>query len=161
MSSLRNLKNMYLLPAMALLACLGTAGQTHAQARFTYSVDGAEVTDAQTGLIWRRCSEGQNWSASTCAGTASIYTHEQALARAKTQGTWRLPNVKELSSLVDGSRFNPAIDGNAFPLTPSAIYWTATPDVRLASFAWTVDFALGGVVSSNRNIYGVLVRLVR
>jgi hypothetical protein len=72
-----------------------------------------------------------------------------------------MPNIKELSSLVDSSRFNPAIDGNAFPLTPNALYWSSTPDVRLPSLAWTVDFGMGGVASNIRSSSTVLLRLVR
>lgn len=149
------------LGALVLLLGLAGCGQALAQARYTYSDNGTEVTDVQAGLVWRRCSEGQVWSAGTCSGTPTGFTHEQALAYAKNQAGWRMPNVKELSSLLDVSRFNPAIDGNAFPLTPNALYWASTPDVRLPSLAWTVDFGIGGVVSSNRYSPTVLLRLVR
>ncbi len=150
-----------LLKAVAVLACLGAAGQVQAQARYIYSSTGAEVTDVQSGLMWRRCSEGQSWSAGVCSGTVKGFTHEQALAYAKTQSGWRLPNVKELSSLVDTTRFEPAIDGNAFPLTPNAVYWTSSPDVRIPSLAWSVDFVVGSVSTSSRYSPGILVRLVR
>lgn len=146
---------------LILLVVLSNSVEALAQARYTYSDNGTEVTDVQAGLVWRRCSEGQVWSAGTCTGTPTGFTHEQALAYAKTQAGWRLPNVKELSSLLDTSRFNPAIDGNAFPLTPSALYWASTPDVRLPSLAWTVDFGIGGVASNNRYSPTVLLRLVR
>lgn len=149
------------LGTLALLVGLTSFGQALAQARYTYSDNGAEVTDVQAGLVWRRCSEGQIWSAGVCVGTPTGFTHEQALVYAKTQPGWRMPNVKELSSLVDTSRFNPAIDGNAFPLTPNAMYWASTPDVRLPSLAWTVDFGIGGVLSNNRYSPTVLLRLVR
>jgi hypothetical protein len=62
---------------------------------------------------------------------------------------------------VDTGRFDPAIDGNAFPLTPSVLYWSSSPDVRLPSLAWAVDFGLGGVISTNRYSPTVLLRLVR
>lgn len=146
---------------LILLAGLSSSVEALAQARYTYSDNGTEVTDVQAGLVWRRCSEGQIWSTGTCTGTPTGFTHEQALAYAKNQAGWRVPNVKELSSLIDTGRFNPAIDGNAFPLTPSALYWTSTPDVRLPSLAWTVDFGIGGVISSNRYSPTVLLRLVR
>jgi hypothetical protein len=132
-----------------------------AQARFSYSLDGTEVVDSQAGLVWRRCSEGQIWTTASCTGTATIFTHEEALVHAQKQIGWRLPNIKELSSLVDATRFNPAIDGNAFPLTANAIYWSSSPDVRLPAMAWSVDFGLGSVISTGRDTFGVLVRLVR
>ena len=38
-------------------ACLLLAAPVFAQP-YTISADGTEVTDSQTGLTWRRCSEG-------------------------------------------------------------------------------------------------------
>ena len=146
--------------AAALLACLCPVGYVHAQASYTYSANGAEVTDAQTGLTWRRCTEGQSWSGGTCTGSAATFTHEQALAHAKTQSGWRLPNVKELSSLVDSSRSNPAIDITAFPATSSEWYWSSTPYVGSADGAWYVNFNVGYVGDVSRGS-GFRVRLVR
>ena len=101
-------------------------------APFTVSADGQEVTDTKTGLIWRRCAEGMTANAGTCTGTASSFTHEDALTRAGTQAAatgmaWRLPNVKELFSIVDKSRLNPAIDTTAFPATPANEFWSSSP----------------------------------
>ena len=152
--------NKWLWP-IAVLVCLSAAGPVLAQARFSYSLDGTEVVDSQVGLVWRRCSEDQIWTTANCTGTATIVTHEEALVHAQKHIGWRLPNIKELSSLVDASRFNPAIDGNAFPLTANAIYWSSSPDVRVPAMAWSVDFGLGSVISTGRDTFGVLVRLVR
>lgn len=93
----------------------------HSADRFSYSSSGSEVTDNATGLTWRRCAEGMTWSGSTCTGSAATYTHEGALQQAQSQSSgqnWRLPNVKELSSIVDDRRISPAIDPVAFPNTP-------------------------------------------
>ncbi len=155
-----NLRAHRLLSALVLLAWLGGAGPAQAQARYSTSSDGSEVTDTQTGLVWRRCSQGQSWSGTTCTGTASTHTHEQALALAKTQTGWRLPNVKELSSLVDASRTNPSIDTTAFPNTPSDWFWSSTPYAGNSSNAWFVYFYIG-VVSYDYRDYGFHVRLVR
>jgi hypothetical protein len=151
------------LATAALLLASATA-QAQAQARYSYSAAGDEVTDTQTGLTWRRCSEGQTWSGGTCTGTIATYTHEQALARATSQaGTagWRLPSVKELSSIADKTRSNPAIDTTAFPATPSDWYWSSTPYAGLSSYAWGVGFGDGyvGGYDSRDNSYHV--RLVR
>jgi hypothetical protein len=142
---------------VTLSLLLGLVGTVQAQHRFNYSIDGSEVTDVRTGLIWRRCSEGQSWSSSTCTGVPSLYTHEAALAHTKIQVGWRLPNVKELSSLVDRSVVNPGIDLLIFPATPAGAYWTASPSGGGALY---VDF-LYGAVSSNSRVGTFRVRLVR
>jgi hypothetical protein len=132
---------------------------------FVISADGSEATDQKTGLIWRRCSEGMSWNGSTCAGTASTFTHEAALQRAAAQAgssgiAWRLPNVKELTSIADKSRSNPAIDPAAFPATPANYFWSASPHVGDSTNAWYVFFSNGVVFASNR-VNSYCVRLVR
>ena len=134
-------------------------------APFTVSADGQEVTDAKTGLIWRRCAEGMTASGGTCTGTASAFTHEAALTRASTQATatgvaWRLPNVKELSSIADKTLGYPAIDQAAFPATPANFFWSSSPYVGSAYSAWYVSFS-DGRVNSGYRINSYYVRLVR
>jgi len=123
----------------------------------TPSADGTEVTDSRTGLIWQRCTVGQSWNGSTCVGPISQYSHELALAFAKAP--WRVPNVKELSSLVGGS-LGMAIDGSVFVATQPAGYWTSTPDVRNPAAAWGVSFSDGSASPLPRSSY-LYLRLVR
>ncbi len=152
---------MKLAPLFLSAACLLVANAAWGQSRYSYSPDGSEVTDSQTGLVWRRCAEGMAWSGSTCTGSTSTYTHEQALARAKTQTGWRLPNVKELGSIVDRSRSYPAIDVAAFPATSSTLFWSSSPVAGYAGGgAWYVVLDDGRVDGSDRNGSGA-VRLVR
>jgi hypothetical protein len=155
-------QRLHWLAALSLL--VGLVGTIQAQTRFTYSTDGSEVSDAKTGLVWQRCTVGQSWSGSTCTGTPSQYSHEAALAYTKNQVGWRLPNVKELSSLLDRSVIGPSIDLVAFPATPARYgYWSASPlspGTTGTNAAWSVDFSSGEVFYDNRTgIY--LVRLVR
>lgn len=139
-----------------------------ADPRFVPSATGEEVTDTQTGLIWRRCPEGQVWISSTCSGSSVYYTWDDALAHAKNTATstgvaWRLPNVKELQTLVDRKLANPAIDSSVFPNVPSVFFWTSTPWVSNTSRVWLVHFRHGYVAQDyrNSNYYGGAVRLVR
>lgn len=143
-------------PLMPWLVALALSTTAAAQAacpstptanRFSYSANGAEVTDSKTGLVWARCSVGQSWSGSACTGTASTHTHEQALQLAQAASGWRLPNVKELSSIADKGCQSPAIDSAAFPATPGNKYWSSSPYVGDASDAWFVEFDLGYVYS--------------
>jgi hypothetical protein len=154
--------------AAALCATLWASAPAQAAGpRFVPSAAGDEVTDTQTGLVWRRCAEGQAWTGSTCAGSAPSMTWDGALSHAQSQAAstglaWRVPNVKELRSLVNLARTSPAIDTAAFPNTPSDWFWTSTPYAGDADSAWVVDFYGGYVLNGNRNYdyYGA-VRLVR
>lgn len=138
------------------------AGQPHISNRYTASVDGQEITDNQTKLIWRRCAEGMVYSRGICKGKARRFTIEAALQLAATQASstgiaWRLPNIRELASIVDRSRIRPAIDLEAFrPRQPARLFWSASyPDK-----SWGVDFHHGVVRSGSRAGSGS-VRLVR
>ena len=157
------MKIKYLLTTILLPVSLWTNA-----APFTVSADGHEVTDIKTGLIWRRCAEGMTAGGGSCAGTPSAFTHEAALTRASTQATtagvaWRLPNVKELSSIADRSREVPAIDVAAFPDTPATIFWSSSPYVGNAYFVWSVDFRTGNGDhgAGHSNGFEGHVRLVR
>lgn len=56
---------------------------------------------------------------------------------------WRIPNVKELQSIVDYTRFNPS---SMLPgLTRTDFYWSATTVAFNTPFAWIVSFGAGGV----------------
>ena len=102
------------------------------------------MKDARSGLVWRRCAEGQAWSSGTCSGTASSFTWAEALQRGRAAGSgWRVPNIKELASLVDEGRAEPAIDKLRFPATPAAWFWTSTPDASDAAYTWYVHFGTG------------------
>jgi hypothetical protein len=123
--------------------------------RFSYSSDGSEVNDAQTGLVWLRCSAGQTWDKTTfaCTGSPLALTHENALAYAQTKTGWRMPNAKELASLFDTGKA-PFIDIGAFPGTTASsnlVYWTNTPYVQSPASAWVVSFLSGTVSPSARS----------
>lgn len=150
--------------ALVVLALM-CSGEALAAGRYTPSADLTEMTDTKTGLIWRRCVEGMSWNGSTCSGTAGSYTHVQALLHANKESTaskpWRLPNIKELSSLVDRSKSKPSIDSAAFPATPSSLFWSSSPVIDAPNNTWIVNFNFGapdsGVLRSGSNA----LRLVR
>ena len=105
-----------------------------AETRFTPSADAQEVTDRQTGLVWRRCLEGTHYVAGSCPGTISAGGPEAALRLAETVAAstgvgWRLPNAKELLGLTQPGRDIPAYDPVAFPATPTQqrAAWSSTP----------------------------------
>ena len=151
--------------AFAFALTVGLLTSLQAQVPYTFSNDGSEVTDTKTGLIWQRCSAGQTWAASSsnCTGTASLYTHEQALTYAAKQSGrgWRLPSIEELSSILDSTRTSPAIDIAAFPNTPSNYYWTSSYDEYLPGFGKRIYFGDGGGLGSGPRGDASYVRLVR
>ncbi len=68
-----------------------------------FVVNGDEVTDTETGLIWQRCTLGQ--TGNDCSGSASLHTWQQALQAA--YAPWRLPNINELESIVEEVTVHP------------------------------------------------------
>ncbi|MDR3352365.1 MAG: DUF1566 domain-containing protein [Zoogloeaceae bacterium] len=136
-------------------------------AKFTDHGDGT-VGDASNGLVWMKCSIGQTYEGGGCRGKAGAYTWQQALAAAtransaKTndRADWRLPNVKELESLVQVEKSNPAIDTGAFPNTAPDHYWSSTPFVSSPINVWSINF-LDGISYGQVPTDYSRVRLVR
>ncbi|OSM05348.1 DUF1566 domain-containing protein [Magnetofaba australis] len=78
------------------------------------------VTDRAFGLMWQQKDDGhtRNW------GDALAYCENLTLA---SHNDWRLPNVRELQSLVDYSRANLALDTQFFTQRdPSGWFWSST-----------------------------------
>ncbi len=73
---------------------------------------------------------------------------------------WRLPNLKELTSLVEECRVDPAINNAVFPATPSSYFWSGSPGANDSDYAWVVNFN-GGLANSNHRGLARSVRLVR
>ncbi|HPY42600.1 MAG TPA: DUF1566 domain-containing protein, partial [Thiolinea sp.] len=135
----------YLVLAFSLLPELGFAAQTCTTLayrttpteRFTNNGD-ETVTDKQTGLMWQHCLDGL--SGTDCmSGTLKSYTWSEALQRAVNLNNsggfanhldWRLPNIKELMSLVETACTAVAINLEVFPNVYSGDWhaeWSSTP----------------------------------
>jgi hypothetical protein len=108
-----------------------SAGKTP---RYDLSIAGT-VHDTSTQLTWQQAASADRVSW-TDAGTACTALDLQGKG-------WRLPNMKELQTLVDESRAAAAIDTQAFPDTPGEGFWAATPHVDSATSAWFVSFDEG------------------
>jgi hypothetical protein len=100
-----------------------------------YVVEQGTVNDTRTRLTWERAPDltPRVWS------QAAPYCSALDL---NGKG-WRVPSVKELLTLVDESRWGPAIDPAAFPGTPSDYFWTSSPLATFPMFVWTVFFGKG------------------
>jgi hypothetical protein len=79
--------------------------------------------------------------------------------------SWRMPNIKELGSLVERACHSPAIELEFFPSTPLAIYWSNTPDKSqinhfLGIDAKFIDFSTGSEYTTDPAKLR-LIRMVR
>ena len=133
-----------------------------------FVVDAAKgtVLDTKTGLMWKRCAEGRS-GANCASGSVATYDWQAALARAANSAhagynDWRLPNAKELESIVEDKCYDPAINAAIFPIAPSGWHWSGSPDANNSAYAWYVDFYDGysGNDGVSRGGAGA-VRLVR
>lgn len=136
--------------------------------QFTDHADGT-VTDTKTGLMWKKCAEGQD--PLTCSGSATSFNWQAALQRAQDVNggmtgnnlnytDWRVPNIKELVSLVEEKCYDPAINIAVFPNTPYAQFWSMSPYANYGFGAWRVNFRYGNDQGSLKS-FGQSVRLVR
>ncbi|MEA3291353.1 MAG: DUF1566 domain-containing protein [Pseudomonadota bacterium] len=144
-------------------ACNANMQQSTPTGQFTDHGDGT-VTDDKTGLMWAQCAEGL--SGSGCPpGSATTHTWQAALdlAAASTHANytdWRLPNLKELTSIVEISCNNPAINATIFPNTPGSHFWSASPYANDSGNAWGIYFGNGYDYYGSRSS-SARVRLVR
>ena len=93
------------------------------------------VTDRGTLLMW------QQGESSLMDWEAALITCETSTLAGSTD--WRLPNHKELLSLVDDTRYIPAINTTMFPAATSSGYWSSTTNPKYTAGALTVDFKNG------------------
>ncbi|HEY7492371.1 MAG TPA: DUF1566 domain-containing protein [Candidatus Tectomicrobia bacterium] len=64
---------------------------------------------------------------------------------------WRLPNIRELHSIVDYGTRSPATDALLGATTSFPFYWSSTPQVETPSSAWIVHFDYGTVTVKDIN----------
>jgi hypothetical protein len=113
------------------------------------------VTDKLTGLIWLKnanCFGTRTWD-QALSNANNLANGQCSLTDGSVVNDWRLPNVRELLSLIDYTVHTPAIP-TANPFTgvqgvpPNSSYWSSTAVANNALAAWNIDFDIGTV---NRN----------
>ena len=111
--------------------------------------DDGTVTDVATGLIWQQQDD------------SDLRTHPEAIAYCQDlilagHSNWRLPNIKELTSIVDYRTDVPAIDQVAFRISIASAsrsdYWSSHVD-QDGNNAWYVDFRFGVVSKGGEDIF--------
>jgi hypothetical protein len=94
------------------------------------------ITDQSTCLTWQKAAPEKQMSWKQ----ALSYCENLRLAG---KSDWRLPNVEELRSIVDYTKFQPTINETFFPNTMSAFCWSSTSNAYTTGIAWGVDFNYG------------------
>ncbi len=96
------------------------------------------ISDNNTGLMWQKEDDStpRNW--------ARARKHCTDLSVAGYVD-WRLPNIRELRSIVNYGNYGPAIDAAYFTDTDSSNYWSSTTYAGSKTHAWTVFFSSGHV----------------
>ena len=143
--------------------------------RYVASSDASVLTDLYTGLTWQRCQAGAtlnhngtpaNLADDSCTASNNTgLSWQAALQRSTTDTTasfndWRVPNVKELESIVEASCLPLAIDSAAFPRLTHMQFWSSTPTPADGAKAEAISF-VGGTTRSMNKTELADVRLVR
>jgi hypothetical protein len=144
------------------------------------------ITDLNTGLMWeKKSADGSDhdvtktfpWSTTAVLGQATIWDWIDAINTEVGNGIgfagfndWRIPNVRELQSILDYGRLNPGVDPvfnhdvstGCTVLTCSAtsrFYWSSTTIATIPLDAWLVDFTftenLADLKSNSRSVRAV------
>jgi hypothetical protein len=135
------------------ISCAGTgmdgelrAGVAWPTPRFTDNGDGT-ATDNLTGLTWLQdagCLGNQDWSEAFTEVAALNAGSRTCADYTGTFPDWRLPNIRELLSLVDYGAVNPAMPSDNFFVNLSYDnYWTSTTSVYDVGFAHVVHLGHG------------------
>ena len=106
-------------------------------------VDNGDGTVTVTCLMWQQASMDldNNGTPDTMSWQQALYESEDLSLAGYSD--WRLPDIFELRSIVDYSRYNPAIDPALFPDTMSSYSWSSTTYAGSTGLAWLVEFIYG------------------
>lgn len=165
----------------------GSDGDVRAGAVLSYTDNGdGTITDNNTGLMWEKKSDDgsvHDWDNSYTWGmTSSPYTMNGTMVTSflATLNTppcfaghcdWRIPNKKDLESIVDVEIYNPAVSAvfnngctpGCTVTTRSctrSYYWSSTTYRGYEGFAWYAYFFYSDV-DTNTKSNGSYVRAVR
>lgn len=129
--------------------------------RFTDNGDGT-VTDNMTGLIWLKNANcfGQETWADALTDCNDLASGTCGLTDGSVAGEWRLPNIRELHSLIHYGFHFPALcdaagtgqwtDGDPFSGVHTGQYWTSTTMESLTYLAFSVNVYPGLVVDPDK-----------
>ncbi len=121
----------------------------------SYADNGDEtVADNNTQLMWQQESDNSEriWD------DAKLYCNDLKLG---DYNDWRLPNLKELLSIVNYDSYSPSIDQSYFTNTESSSYWSSITYSKSNQYAWNVNFKYGYAIQESKTGSSNHVRCVR
>ncbi|MBF0337947.1 MAG: DUF1566 domain-containing protein [Nitrospirae bacterium] len=133
--------------------------------RFTDN-DNGTVMDNLTGLVWTK--DVGTPTVGSCSGTDKLW--KAALDYVKCLNTaaylgysdWRLPNKKELLSLIDRENYAPTLIANhPFVNVKNTDYWSSTTYADSTSNAWVIGMGFGGAGYTGKSDFTQGIWLVR
>ena len=141
--------------------CVDSIPESTPSSHFIIHQD-ATVTDETTGLMWKRCLEGVcDSEGELVADGTTRYSWTQAGALAENSSfagynDWRLPNAKELLSIVEYRCQRPSFNisifqGSARTWTSTRVEWTSSSMDTSFGVYHTVDFGSGELSSAYKN----------
>lgn len=126
--------------------------------RYIDNGDGT-TTDNYTGLVWKKTKSPTSY---TWEGALAYVNSLNASGGFAGKSDWRLPNIRELFSLVDVKRFGPTLNTSAFTnlsdlpsystKTPGSTgsvgtFWSSTTQSADGTIAWDLHDIYNGLVS--------------
>ena len=126
--------------------------------RFKCVLNGAAVQDKQTGLIWLRDTRFDNKSVPWQEAADFCQSFELS-----DKTDWRLPTKDELITILDTSKWHPALpEGQPFKLRDGSYkdgggYWTSTEYEGDSKYAWRITMDKGRVGKSHRLMDSITV----
>jgi hypothetical protein len=133
---------------------------------------GGTVVHSNTSLVWDRCALGMvlndnntpgDYMDDACTGTPMADTWQNVLKEVVNRNNanylghndWRLPNIKELLSIVEYCGTSPSINQTVFPDTPwtsPSYFWSSTSefDIFGDGEGWATNFSDGQNLTASR-----------
>ncbi|QLA15911.1 DUF1566 domain-containing protein [Desulfolutivibrio sulfoxidireducens] len=122
--------------------------------RFTVLADGT-VADGLTGLCWHPAADALGYAVSWEEGFSAVRALNRTAAHGRSD--WRMPNRRELRSLLWHGAKNPALPpGHPFTDVFSGRYWTSTTFAGLPGHAWYVHLEGARVFYERKDRYCLL-----
>lgn len=139
----------------AFVPCTGSgqdgaiqAGTPWPEPRFIDHGNGT-VTDRLTELIWLKDADyfrEVTWE-QALENVRGLANGKGGLSDGSKKGSWRLPNIREIQSLIDYSTANPILPaGHPFKNVKPGIYWTSTSLAASPNLAWMMTLGIGPTV---------------